>query len=321
LLNGLDILSGPFVENQIVNKGLMPIGNYNFEISKKEKVLFPKSSITKNDIALYYNAMADHILPFLKDRPLTMQRFPQGIESQGFFQKNASEYFPDWVQTVKIKKVDGWLNQVICNTKETLLYLVNQYTLTFHVTLSTVDSINYPDKLIFDLDPPEGNFKLAVDGAKTIRQLLEEELKLKTYIMTSGSRGLHVAVPLKCLENFDEVLEFARQTSQYIAEKNPEKYTTALRKKQRKGRLYIDFLRNSYMQTSVSPFSIRAIMYAPVATPLQWTELNDTELSAQTYTIHNILKRLEHVENPWRDFNKNAKSILSAKKRLYDLMN
>lgn len=299
----------------------MQTGNHKLQISKKEKVLFPKSGITKNDIVLYYDAMADHILPFLKNRPLTMQRFPHGIGQQGFFQKNASEYFPDWIQTVKVKKVDGWLNQVVCNTKETLIYLVNQYTLTFHVALSTVNSINKPDKMIFDLDPPKGDFQLAVDGAKTIRQLLEEKLKLKTYIMTSGSKGLHVAVPLKCHENFDEVRQFARQISEYIADKNPEKYTTAIRKNQRKSRLYIDFLRNSYMQTSVSPFSIRAIMGAPVATPLQWTELNERGMSAQTYTMHNIFKRLEQVENPWRDFNENAKSILSAKKRLLELVN
>ena len=298
----------------------MQTGNHKLQISKKEKVLFPKSDITKNDIVLYYDAIADHILPFLKNRPLTLQRFPHGIGQQGFFQKNASAYFPDWIQTVKVKKVDGWLNQVVCNTKETLIYLVNQYTLTFHVTLSTVNSINKPDKMIFDLDPPKGNFLLAVDGAKTIRQLLEEVLKLKTYIMTSGSKGLHVVVPLKCQEDFDEVREFTRQVSQYIADKNPEKYTTAIRKNQRKGRLYIDFLRNSYMQTSVSPFSIRAIMGAPVATPLQWTELNKRGMSAQTYTIHNIFKRMEQVENPWRDFNENAKSILSAKKRLFELV-
>lgn len=299
----------------------MQTGNHKLQISKKEKVLFPKSGITKNDIVLYYDAMADHILPFLKNRPLTMQRFPHGIGQQGFFQKNASAYFPDWIQTVKVKKVDGWLNQVVCNTKETLIYLVNQYTLTFHITLSTVNSINKPDKMIFDLDPPKGNFQLAADGAKTIRQLLEEELKLNAYIMTSGSKGLHVVVPLKCQEDFDEVREFARQISQYIADKNPGKYTTSIRKNQRKGRLYIDFLRNSYMQTSVSPFSIRAIMGAPVATPLQWTELNKRGMSAQTYTLQNIFKRLEQVENPWRDFNENAKSILSAKKRLLELVN
>ncbi len=294
----------------------MKIVNHNLQISKKDKILFPQCGITKNDVVLYYDAMADHILPFLRNRPLTMQRFPHGIDQKGFFQKNAAEYFPDWIQTAKVKKVDGWLNQVICNTKETLLYLVNQYVLTFHVTLSTIGAINCPDKLIFDLDPPKGNFDLAVNAAKTIRHLLEEELKLKTYVMTSGSRGLHVVAPITADENFDEVHEFAKKVSHYIAGKNPKKYTTAIRKNQRKGRLYIDFLRNSYMQTSVAPFSARALEEAPVATPLHWSELNDPGIRAQTYNIHNIFKRLDHVEDPWKGFQENAKSILNAKKKL-----
>lgn len=297
----------------------MKMRNYNFEVSKKDKILFPKSRITKNDIVIYYDLIADYILPYLKNRPLTMQRFPGGISEKGFFQKNASDYFPDWIETVKIKKADGWVNHVVCNTKKTLLYLANQYVLTFHVALSKIDKIDHPDKLIFDLDPPDGHFNLVLKAAGALNIFLEKQLDLKTYVMTSGSRGMHVVVPLKCRENFDEVHHFAKQVSAHIANKHPNEFTTASRKDQRRGRLHIDYLRNSYAQTSVSPFSVRALENAPVATPLHWEELNDLTLFAQKYTIHNVIQRVEQKENPWKDFEENAKSIFYAQKKLEGL--
>ena len=292
----------------------------NIKASKKDKLLFPESGISKNDVIAYYNAIATYILPYLHNRPLTMQRFPKGITEGGFFQKNASDYFPDWITTVNIKKEGGWAHHVLCNTKETLQYLVNQYVLTFHVTLSKVETINYPDKLIFDLDPPKGNFQLAVKAAKTLRQLLEEELKLNAYVMTSGSEGLHIAVPILPDKTFNEIHLFAKQVATYACHLYPKEFTTAIRKNKREGRLYIDFMRNSYAQTSVSPFSIRAIEKAPIATPLSWHELDDTSLNAQTYTIHSIIKRLEVKSNPWEDFERHARSIDSANKKLETLV-
>jgi len=250
-------------------------------LTHKNKILFPKSGITKQQMFHYYKNIANEILPYLKDRPLTMQRFPEGIDEDGFFQKHTPDYFPDWISTAKVKKVDGWINHVVCNSKDTLLYLVNQYTLTFHVALSKVEKIDYPDKLIFDLDPPKGNFQLAVKAAKALRHLLEERLHLKAYVMTSGSESLHIVVPLKADQHFDMVHDFAKQIANYICKNNPTEFTTAIRKDKRNGRLYIDSLRNSYAQTSVVPFSIRAKENAPVATPLHWDELDDTALNAQ----------------------------------------
>lgn len=298
----------------------MKINTCEIEFTHKDKILFPKSDITKKDIIIYYDAIADYMLPYLKNRPLTMQRFPKGISDGGFFQKNASVYFPDWIETVKVKKEGGWVNHVVCNNKETLLYLVNQYVLTFHIALSKIDAIEYPDKLIFDLDPPTGNFNLVIKAAKTLRNFLENKLELKTFVMTTGSKGLHVVVPLKSDVHFDEVHEFAKEISQYIADKNPKEFTTATRKERREGRLYIDYLRNSYAQTSVSPFSIRAIENAPVATPLHWDELDDKTLNAQLWNIQNTFKRVEKVENPWKNFETYRKSIKKASKELKLLM-
>lgn len=298
----------------------MKVASPKIKITKKNKVLFPKSGITKKEVILYYEKIADYILPHMENRLLTMQRFPNGITEAGFFQKNASYYFPDWVETEKVKKKGGWVNHVICNTKETLIYLANQYTISFHLSLSKIDKIQYPDKLVFDLDPPNGKFNLAIKIAIIFRDILEESLDLTSFVMTSGSRGLHVVVPLICYEDFDEVREFAKQVASYIAGKYPNDCTTAVRKDQRKGRLYIDFIRNSYSQTSVAPFSLRAIEHAPVATPLSWEELGDKTLCPQLYTIHNIFERLEAKGDSWIDFKQNAKHIVNAKRKLKDLL-
>jgi len=286
------------------------------ELTHKDKILFPKSGITKQEIFLYYESIADYILPYLKDRPLTMQRFPRGIGEEGFFQKNASLYFPDWIETEDVRKVGGWVNHVICNSKRALLYLVNQYVITFHTSLSTIDNIEYPDRLIFDLDPPKGDFALAIEGARVLKELLENELGFKAFLMTTGSKGLHVVIPLKQKENFNEVHAFAKAISTYISLKNPNKFTTAIRKVKREGHLYIDFLRNSYGQTSVAPFSVRAIENAPVAVPIHWKELDDTQLNAQFCNINNVFERLETIENPWKNFETNSKNISGAKEKL-----
>lgn len=298
----------------------MKTDNHNIKFTHKDKILFPNSRIIKQDVIVYYERIADYLLPYLNNRPLTMQRFPNGITEKGFFQKNASQYFPDYIKTEEVRKVGGWLNQVICDTKETLLYLVNQYVLTFHVSLSTIDNIEYPDKLIFDLDPPKEDFALAVEGAKTLKLLLENDLGFKPFLMTTGSKGLHVIVPLKQKEDFNEVHAFAKLIANYMAMQKPNKFTTAIRKNKREGRLYIDYLRNSYGQTSVVPYSVRAIENAPIATPIYWNELDDEKLNSQLWNIKNIFKRLEQIEDPWRDFETSRKRIKNARKKLKLLM-
>ena len=286
------------------------------EITHADKVMFPKSKITKGDLANYYEQIARYMLPYLKDRPLTLHRFPEGISKDGFFQKNASDYFPDWIRTVKVKKKDGWVHHVICDSVDTLRYLVNHGTIAFHIALSTVDKLQYPDKLLFDLDPPIDDFKTVVEGAETIHEFLENQLGLPSFVMSTGSKGLHVAVPLNRTENFEEVHDFAKNVAKYLSKKHPEKFTTAVRKNQRKERLFIDYIRNSYGQTGVCPFSTRALENAPVATPLDWKELEDRSLRAQTYTVQNIFDRLAKKRNPWEAFEKESKSILKPKEKL-----
>ena len=299
----------------------MKAGKYNIEISNGSKILYPGDNITKQNVIDYYDRVSDRMLPLMKDRLLTMQRFPNGIGKQGFYQKDRSDYFPDWIKSKEIKKEGGHVDQLICNDKATLIYLANQGCLTFHIWLSKVKAINYPDKLIFDLDPPGNNFAIVKEAAFVIKDLMENEMDMSVFPMTTGSSGLHIVSPLKAKEDFDTVRRFAKKVSTYLSIKYPDDYTVDIRKDKRKGRLFLDYLRNAYAQTGVAPYSLRAIKGAPVATPLSWGDLNKKNINSQSYNINNIFKRLSGLSgDPWEGFAKKAKSISKAEKGLDNIM-
>lgn len=292
-------------------------GNHSFEVSNLDKLFFPKEKYTKADVIEYYEKISEHILPYLKDRPLTMIRFPNGIEDKRFYQKDAPDYFPDWIETKEVEKEDGGITDyVICNNKETLIYLVNQACITPHIWLSRKDKPDHPDRLVFDLDPSKDNFSEVKSAAKKVRELLEENLGLPVYIMTTGSRGLHVVVPLKRTKTFDEVREFAQKAARYLEKKYPGEMTTAVRKNKRENKLFLDVARNGKGQTAVTPYAVRPIKGAPVATPLNWEELNRNTLTPQTYNIKNIFRRLGSKADPWKDMDSKKVSLTSAIKEL-----
>ncbi len=295
-------------------------GKYTVETSNEDKVLFPKAGITKMDLIKYYLDMADHILPHTKDRPVTMRRLPNGINGKSFYQKEASDYFPDWVNTVKVKKEDGFVNMVTINKEATLVYLANQACITPHIWLSKKDKPEQPDKVVFDLDPPANDFDIVIQAANDFRKLLEEELGLKCFIMTTGSKGLHVIVPIIRNKKFEEVRDFAADICRFIADGNPKDYTVEMRKAKREGRLFLDYMRNSYAQTSVMPYAVRAIEGAPVATPIDWEELIKGKIDSQKFTIINISKRMEKKENPWKDYFKSRKSLTQPLMKLEKLL-
>tara|TARA_R110000744_G_scaffold145866_4_gene258580 strand:+ start:9117 stop:10019 length:903 start_codon:yes stop_codon:yes gene_type:complete len=292
---------------------------FSDKIAYSDKILFPKSGITKGKLIAYYEAIAADMLPYLKDRPLTLHRFPDGIEKKGFFQKNASDYFPDWIKTIEVKKQGGWVNHVICDCKETLIYLVGQGTISFHITLSRTDKLDYPDKLIFDLDPSNGSFCDVTKSAQILRLLLESELGLTSFPMLTGSSGIHLVVPLDRSDNFDSVRAFAKNIAHYTAKVYPEKFTAEIRKEKRKGRLFVDYLRNSYAQTAICPFSARAFENAPVAVPIGWDELQNGIKSAQAFTIDTISNRLKYKSNPWEDLFRNPYSLDGVISKLENL--
>jgi bifunctional non-homologous end joining protein LigD len=293
------------------------VAGQKLEFSHTDKLYFPDDGISKGDLLTYYERIAPTMLPHLHDRPLTMQRFPDGINEDGFYQKEAADYFPDWLPRVEVevKEDQSSQEQVMANDAAALLYLVNQGMITPHIWLSRAGSLNYPDKLIFDLDPPKDNFELVRFAAKELRRRLED-LGLAPFVMTTGSKGLHIAVALDGQTDFDAVRAFARKLAEIVAEEHPGRLTTALRKDQREGRLFLDYVRNAYGQTGVAPYAVRALAGAPVATPLDWDEVGNSDLDSQAYTIKNIFKRLGQKADPWKDFYQHPASVAKAAERL-----
>ncbi len=298
----------------------MKIGEHEINITHPDKVLFPDSDITKGDLIDYYERVAPTMLPHLKDRPVTMQRFPNGIEKGGFFQKQASDYFPDWIRLAQIDLLQEEQDQqqVVVDNQATLVYLANQDAITLHAWLSLADKLHYPDRMIFDLDPPDSDFGPVREAARELRQMLLE-VGLTPFLMTTGSRGLHVVTPLDRSTEFDQVREFAKDLADLAASRRPDKLTTEVRKDARKGRLFLDYLRNSYAQTAVAPYSVRAKPGAPVAVPIQWEELGESAMRSGRFTIRNLFDRLDQRGDPWQGMMSHAKPLSSAYDELHKM--
>ncbi len=293
----------------------MIFGKYSVRISHPNKMLFARTGISKEELLNYYMSVADFFIYHSRMRPLSMQRFPDGIEGTGFFQKKAGDYFPDWIPTLEVPKEGGSLRMVMVNNKATLAYLCNQDVITHHLWLSRADRIKYPDQLIFDLDPPRGNFELVREAALALHDMLSE-LGLMSFVKTTGSRGLHVVVPLRRQYLFEQTRELARQIAGELAGRYPSKFTTSIRKEDRRGRLFLDYLRNGYAQTAVAPYSLRAIEGAPVAMPIRWSEVRDPALHPRKYTLRNVHEKLQREGDAWKGMRKSARSLKKAMKAL-----
>ena len=298
----------------------MKIGSYSVELTNQDKVWFIRPKITKGEIVEYYAKIAPRMLPFMKNRPVAMHRFPDGIMGEGFYHKDAPDFFPKWIKRFKIKKKeDGSVNYVVINNAATLVYLANFGCLTPHPFLSMIKKINYPDQIIFDLDPPGYQFEVVRKTAFVLHDLIIE-LGLKPFVKTTGSRGLHVVIPIKPLHTFDVVRKFASDIAEHLIIHNPKQLTLEVRKDKRNGRLFMDVMRNALGQTAVAPYAVRAYPKAPVATPIFWDELKNKKLRSNTYTIENIFQRLKKKSDPWKEFKRSARSISAAQKRIEKLL-
>ena len=286
------------------------IDGHRLELSHTDKVLFPDDGITKGDLIDYYKEMAPHMLPHLAGRPVSMQRFPDGIGKQGFYQKKLGGHFPDWISraTVEVKEQDRKQEQVVADSAADLVYLANQACITIHPWLSREKHIEKPDRIIFDLDPPGKDFGPVKRAARKIEEALREA-GLVPFVMTTGSKGLHVTAPIKPEKDFDEVREFASSLAERLAKDNSDEFTVETLKKERKGRVFLDYLRNAYGQTGVAPYSVRPLPGAPVAAPLDWDELSSSGLHPRKYHIGNIKRRLSQKEDPWKDMERHKRSI------------
>ncbi len=283
-------------------------------ISNPDKVLFPDDGFTKADLAAYYETVASAMIPHIKKRPLMLHRFPNGLGKEGWIQQDVGRGYPDWMPRVTVPKSNGTVTHAMVADTPSLVYLANLNSITLHEWLSRADKIDKPDLMIIDLDPgPATTFPEIREAARATRALLEE-LDLPAYVKTSGSKGLHIAVPLKRRETFDQVHETAAIIGEVLVSRFPDQLTTEFRKEKRKGRLFLDMHRNQYGQHVVAPYTVRALPGAPVSTPIDWDELGRIE--AQTFTLKNVPRRLEKNGDPWRDIKQHAVTLGRARKAL-----
>jgi bifunctional non-homologous end joining protein LigD len=285
-------------------------------ITHPDKLLFPADELSKADIAAYYEAVAEWMLPHVRDRPLSLMIFPDGVEGQGFFQKNTPKHYPDWIKRVEAEKKGGTVNHSVVSSADTLVYLVGQNMITPHVWLSRADRLRQPDRVVFDLDPAPGADFAAVRRAARRTGDLLRELGLEPFAQVTGSKGIHVWSPLRRRATFEEVKPFARMAAEVLATRYPDDLTTEFRKAQRGGRILVDVMRNAYAQTAVPPYAIRPRPGAPVATPIAWDELSDSKLRSDRWTVTNVLKRLRSKGDPWADIASFARGLSRARKRL-----
>lgn len=270
------------------------------DISNVDKVFFPDAGLTKGDLVDYHVRVAELLLTHLRGRPVAIKRYPDGLDGQGFFQKNAGSHFPGWLRRETIAKRDGGsLDHVVVDEAATLVYLADQGTIEFHPWLSLAEDLEHPVELILDLDPPDdGDVDAVREAARHVRALLDE-LEVASRIKTSGSAGFHVHVRLDGSAGWEASSRLARALAETVCERHPDQLTTSQRKQTRTGRVFVDWLRNSYGQTSVAAYSVRARPGAPVATPIDWDELGT--VTPRSYDVRNLFRRLGQRDDPWQD--------------------
>jgi bifunctional non-homologous end joining protein LigD len=279
--------------------GEVRVGRRVIRTSSENRVVFPRDGITKGEVIDYYRCIAPFMLPHLRKRRLTMERFQPNIDAKPVFQKDMPEHFPDWVPRVEVPKHGGSVTHVVCDNAETLVYIANQGCLTPHVGLQRIDKNEFPDQMIFDLDPPGDDFEVVRSVAFKMRELLAE-FGLTPFLKTTGSRGLHMVIALDRKLPFVNVRAIAHEIAQEMVRRDPKNVTTEFLKKDRGGRLFLDTNRNGTAQTAVPAFAVRAKDGAPVAMPITWEELQDPKVNARSWNIRNAVQRMESIQDPWK---------------------
>jgi bifunctional non-homologous end joining protein LigD len=288
------------------------------EITHADRVLFPDDGITKGDLVDYYGEVADVMLPHVKGRPLTLWRYPRGIDQQGFVQQDFAGSLPDWMGSAEVTKEGGTVVHPVADHRDALVWLANQNGVTPHAWLSRRDRLDEPDQVIFDLDPSTNDLAAVRAAARAVADVLDD-LGLASYLKTTGSRGLHVVVPISRGLDFDTVRRFARDVAAVVADDDPDHRTVEMRKDKRGDRVYLDVMRNAYAQTAVAPYAVRARRGAPVATPLEWDELDRRGMRPDRFTVRDVPKRIAEQGDPWADMRRHARSLARPMQRLSKL--
>src|SRR5579884_538147 len=293
-------------------------GRRQVDISRPDKPLFP-CGITRAELAGYYEQVAPAMLPHLRGRPLNLERYPDGITGERIIQQRAGRYFPDWIKRVSVGKKGGAVDHVMAGEAATLVYLAGQACITFHPWLSRQDALTRPDRLIFDLDPST-EAPAELRRAARIMVGVLRELGLEPWVMTTGSRGYHLTIPLQRRADFDAVREFARGVASLAVTREPRLFTTEARKARRGQAILIDVMRNAYAHTAVAPYSVRPRPGAPVATPIRLEELDETETRADRWTLRTVLERLAGEGDHWAEISRHAVVLTGPRRRLKDAL-
>ena len=285
-------------------------GRRRVAISHPDKLLFPADGITKADLARYYADVAATMTPHLRDRPLNLWRWNSGIDGQRVVQQEIPKGAPDWVRRAEVaKRGGGTVRHIVGGDPATLVWMANQNCITPHTWSARIDRPDRPDRMIFDLDPPgDEAFEVVRDAALALGELLRGH-GLAPFAMVTGSKGVHVVAPLRRSAAADAVRSRAGELGQELADRDPDRLTTAWRKEKRGGRVLVDTARNTYAQTVVAPYAVRALPGAPVAVPLGWEELEDPQLRAQRWTLRTLPDRLADVGDPWAGIARHAAKL------------
>ena len=288
-------------------------------ITHPEKVLFPDDGITKGDLAASYEAVAPVLLPHIKNRPVTMERDPAGIDKKGFRQKDVSKGFHEWLQRVEVPKKDGVVRHALVTDARSLLWVVTQNTITPHVWGSRVPDLSHPDIVIFDLDPPDtGRPGMLRAAAVALRDLLEE-LGLPSWIKTTGSKGFHLAVPLDGKTDMGTAAGFAHGVGRLLVSRYPKELTLEFYKKDRSGRILVDTGRNDYSATFAAAYAVRPRRGAPVSAPCTWDEVITGAVGPGTLTLTNVPERVAKIGDVWGDMRRRKRSLAAAIAKLREM--
>jgi bifunctional non-homologous end joining protein LigD len=287
-------------------------------ITHPEKVLFPDDGITKGELAAYYETLAPVLLPHLRGRPITMERYPSGIDAQGFWQKDVSRGFPDWLARVEVPKKGGVVHHAVITNRQSLLWVTNQNTITQHVWTSRVPDLLHPDICVFDLDPSDRDWDAVRAAALGLRDLLAT-LSLPSWVKTSGSKGFHIVVPLDGSASMDDVSQFAGAVGRALIARAPDRLTQEFNKSDRRGRIYVDTGRNGYSATFAAAYTVRARPGAPVSAPCTWGELENGTVAPDTFTLRTMKARIDSVGDLWKDMRRRGRSLRRAAEKLASL--
>ena len=285
-------------------------------ITHPEKVLFPDAGITKGEIATYYETIAPVLLPHIRNRPVTMERYPAGIGKKGFWQKDVSKGFPEWLQRIAVPKKDGTVHHPLVTDLRSLLWIVNQNTITPHVWVTRVPDLYHPDVCVFDLDPSRDDEPEVLRNATVALRDLLNELGLPSWVKTTGSKGFHIVVPLDGSARTDEVERFAHTVGRLMVARDPDHLTQEFSKADRGGRILVDTGRNGYSATFATAYAVRAKAGAPVSAPCTWEEVERGDVLPRSFTVRTLPERVARVGDLWSDMKRRARSLTRAQAKL-----